>query len=64
MDGAERAEEADSAAPLVPETTVLGRFVRAMAGQIAGAADPERRAVLQEALRLGVAALRGELEEP
>jgi hypothetical protein len=51
-------------AALMPETTVLGRYLRTMAGQIAVAQDPDRRALLQEALKLGVAALRGELEEP
>ncbi len=42
-----------------PETTVLGRFVRRMTERIAAASDPRQRATLDEALRIGVAALRG-----
>ena len=42
----------------VPEGTVLGKFVRMMRAQI-GAADPERQSLLQEALQVGVAVLRG-----
>jgi len=44
-----------------PETTVLGRFARRMAERIAAASEPAERATLDEALRIGVAALRGKV---
>ncbi|MGH2458232.1 MAG: hypothetical protein ACRDIY_05125, partial [Chloroflexota bacterium] len=42
-----------------PEATVLGRFARRMAERIAATSEPAERATLDEALRIGVAALRG-----
>ena len=42
----------------IPEATVLGKFVRLMGTRIAGA-DGEQRALLEEALQVGVAVLRG-----
>ena len=42
----------------VSEDTVLGKFIRVMGARIA-AADSEQRALLEEALQVGVAALRG-----
>ena len=42
----------------VPEDTVLGKFIRVMGTRIAGA-DGEQRALLEEALQVGVAFLRG-----
>lgn len=43
----------------VPEHTVLGEFIRVMGTRIA-AADGEQRALLEEALQVGIAVLRGE----
>ena len=42
----------------ISEDTVLGKFVRVMSARIA-AADGEQRALLEEALQVGVAVLRG-----
>jgi DNA repair protein SbcD/Mre11 len=42
----------------ISEETVLGKFIRLMRGRIA-AADAEQRALLEEALQVGVAVLRG-----
>lgn len=42
----------------IPEDTVLGKFIRVMGARIA-AAESEQRALLEEALQVGVAVLRG-----
>jgi len=49
----------DAALAMFPEETVIGRFVRLMQAQIAETATEAERAILAEALQVGVAVLQG-----
>ncbi len=53
-----RAEYSEDDLNQYPDSTALGRFIRLMQADIAGASEP-RRSELQKALQLGVAYLRG-----